>query len=85
MNYVSVIMVAVAIFAIVYWYAAGRFYYVGPRINARLIVNVEGEDKKPSPGSSSDGKKPGGLEAHKRPSVMSGQERATKLDGQSKV
>ena len=37
MNYVSVIMVAVALFAIIYWYAAGRFYYTGPRVKAQLI------------------------------------------------
>ena len=65
MNYVCVLIVAVALFAIICWYAAGRFYYVGPRVKAQLIVGVEGEDNKPFPGSSSDGKRPGGLEAHK--------------------
>ena len=36
-------MAAVAIFAIGYWYAAGRYYYTGPRVKAHLIMGVEGE------------------------------------------
>ena len=43
MNYVSVLMVGVALFAIIYWYAAGRYYYIGPRVKAQLIMGVEGE------------------------------------------
>lgn len=43
MNYVVVLMAAVAIFAIGYWYAAGRYYYTGPRVKAQLILGVEGE------------------------------------------
>ena len=43
MNYVVVLMTAVAIFSIVYWYAAGRYYYIGPRVKAQLIIGVEGE------------------------------------------
>ena len=43
MNYVVVLMAAVAIFSIGYWYAAGRYYYVGPRVKAQLIIGVEGE------------------------------------------
>ena len=58
MNYVCVIIVAVALFATIYWYAAGRFYYVGPRVKAQLNVGVEGEENKPFSGSSIDGKRP---------------------------
>ena len=84
MNYVSVFMVAVALFAIVYWYAAGRFYYVGPRVKAQLIVGVEGEDSKPSSGDFSDGKKPVGLEVHGQFSELSGQDGVNDLNGQTK-
>ena len=57
MNYVVVLMAAVAIFAIWYWYAAGRYYYVGPIVKAQLIVGVGGEeDKANSSGGSSDEK-----------------------------
>lgn len=45
MNYVSVLIVAVFLFALIYWFAAGRYYYVGPRVKAQLIVGVEGDDK----------------------------------------
>ena len=47
MNYVVVLMAAVAIFAVGYWYAAGRYYYIGPRVKAQLIMGVpnEGGDK----------------------------------------
>ena len=38
MNYVSVLMVAVALFATIYWYVAGRYYYVGPRVKAQLVL-----------------------------------------------
>ena len=37
MNYVSVILVAVALFAVIYWYVSGRYYYTGPRVKAQLI------------------------------------------------
>ncbi|MCJ1308172.1 hypothetical protein MMC25_001824 [Agyrium rufum] len=37
MNYVCVILVAVALFAVIYWYAAGRYYYTGPRIKAQIV------------------------------------------------
>ena len=37
MNYVCVILAAVAIFAVGYWYAAGRYYYSGPRVKAQLV------------------------------------------------
>lgn len=45
MNYVCVLIVAVALFAVIYWYAAGRYYYIGPRVKAQLIVGVAGDDK----------------------------------------
>ena len=61
MNYVSVLMVAVAIFAIGYWYAAGRYYYIGPRIRTQRLDGVEGDikmdDGKLSSGQSSDEKR----------------------------
>ena len=44
MNYVTVLMVAVMLFSVGYWYAAGRYYYTGPRVKAQLIIGVEGED-----------------------------------------
>lgn len=56
MNYVSVFIVAVALFAVIYWYAAGRFYYVGPRVRAQLIIGVESEQKKSSEGSNEEKK-----------------------------
>ena len=37
MNYVCVILGAVAFFAVGYWYASGRYYYTGPRVKAQLI------------------------------------------------
>lgn len=43
MNYVVVLMFAVAIFAIGYWYAAGRYYYVGPRVKTQLLMGDGGE------------------------------------------
>lgn len=59
MNYVVVFMVVVAIFAVGYWYAAGRYYYIGPRVKAQLILGVEGEGKGamggPGPGGHSEG------------------------------
>ena len=58
MNYVSVMIVAMFLFALIYWYAAGRYYYVGPRVKAQLIVGVEGDGKVgASPGNSSDEKR----------------------------
>ncbi|KAL8823996.1 MAG: hypothetical protein Q9191_005378 [Dirinaria sp. TL-2023a] len=41
MNYVCVLMVAVALFAIVYWYAAGRYYYIGPRMRTQMLDSVQ--------------------------------------------
>ena len=60
MNYVVVLMAAVAIFAIGYWYAAGRHYYVGPRVKAQLIMGVSTEEVNSS-GGSSDEKREGGV------------------------
>ncbi len=59
MNYVVVLMAAVAIFAVGYWYAAGRYYYIGPRVKAQLIMGVSGEEdeKGNSSGGSSEEKR----------------------------
>lgn len=57
MNYVVVLMAAVAIFAVGYWYAAGRYYYIGPRVKAQLILGVEGDGKADSSGGSTDEKR----------------------------
>ena len=59
MNYVVVLMAAVAIFAVGYWYAAGRYYYIGPRVKAQLIMGVEGsgDGKTGSSGGESDEKR----------------------------
>ena len=43
MNYVIVLMAAVGLFAVGYWYAAGKYYYTGPRVRAQMITGVEGE------------------------------------------
>lgn len=60
MNYVVVLMAAVAIFAVGYWYAAGQYYYIGPRVKAQLIMGVPGEEGKAnSSGGSSDEKRDG--------------------------
>lgn len=63
MNYVCVIIVAVAIFAIGYWYAAGQYYYIGPRVHTQVPDGVEvdmGMDNgKRSPGQSGDEKREG--------------------------
>ncbi|KAL2444001.1 putative amino-acid permease C15C4.04c [Exophiala dermatitidis] len=40
MNYASVILVAIFVFSTAYWYIAGRKFYHGPRVNARLIDGV---------------------------------------------
>ncbi|KAI9815939.1 MAG: hypothetical protein M1827_001931 [Pycnora praestabilis] len=45
MNYVCVILVAVGLFAVIYWYAAGRYYYTGPRVKAQLVVNVPSDER----------------------------------------
>ena len=58
MNYVCILMVAVAIFAIGYWYAAGQYYYIGPRVRTQFLGGAEGDmvvdDGKCSPGHSGD-------------------------------
>ena len=72
MNYVSVLMVAVALFAVGYWYAAGRYYYIGPRTKAQLILGVD-DDGKGAPGlaemseGSSEEKRINEISGHDRP------------------
>ena len=61
MNYVVVLMTAVAIFAVGYWYAAGRYYYIGPRVKTQLIMGgagEEGEKLNSSEGSSDEKRDP---------------------------
>ena len=58
MNYVVVLMAAVAIFAVGYWYAAGRYYYVGPRVKTQLILGVTGEEGEKISGSSDEKRDP---------------------------
>ena len=60
MNYVVVLMAAVAIFAIGYWYAAGRYYYIGPRVKAQLIMGGAGEEGEKLSSGSDDEKRGGG-------------------------
>jgi hypothetical protein len=43
MNYVCVILAAVALFAVGYWYAAGRYYYTGPRVKVHVVQGHGGE------------------------------------------
>ena len=57
MNYVVVLMFAVAIFAIGYWYAAGRYYYIGPRVKTQLSLAGDGELPAYSSGGSINEKK----------------------------
>ena len=57
MNYVVVLMAAVAIFAIGYWYAAGRYYYIGPRVKTQLITVASDEGDELS-GSSDEKRGP---------------------------
>lgn len=58
MNYVVVLMAAVTIFAVGYWYASGRHYYIGPRVKAQLIVGVPGEEGGKFSGSSDEKRDP---------------------------
>lgn len=41
MNYVTVLMAATMLFAVIYWYASGRYYYTGPRVKAQLVIGTE--------------------------------------------
>lgn len=41
MNYVTVLMAATMLFAVIYWYASGKNYYTGPRVKAQLIIGTE--------------------------------------------
>ncbi len=41
MNYVTVLMAATMLFAVIYWYASGKHYYTGPRVKAQLIIGTE--------------------------------------------
>ena len=63
MNYVCVLMVAVAIFAIGYWYVAGQYYYIGPRVRTQMLDGVQGnmgmDNGKRSAGQSDDEKREG--------------------------
>ena len=64
MNYVVVLMTAVAIFAVGYWYAAGRYYYIGPRVKTQLVMGgggVEGEKLGSEEGSSDEKRDQGGV------------------------
>ena len=58
MNYVVVLMAAVAIFAVGYWYAAGRYYYIGPRVKTQLVTVDTNEEGDGSSGSSDEKRKP---------------------------
>ena len=48
MKYVIVLMAAVMLFAVIYWYVAGKYYYTGPRVKAQLIMEMESEDSPPN-------------------------------------
>lgn len=37
MNYAAVILVAIGLFSVIYWYAGGRKFYIGPRVKAQLV------------------------------------------------
>ena len=58
MNYVVVLMAAVAIFAVGYWYAAGRYYYIGPRVKTQLIGGLPNEEGDKLSGSSDEKREP---------------------------
>ena len=42
MNYVSVILAAIGLFAVAYWYLAGRKYYIGPRVKVEVMGAHDG-------------------------------------------
>ena len=44
MNYVSVILAGFATFAVVYWYAGGRNFYIGPRVNVEVVGEGSSEE-----------------------------------------
>ena len=83
MNYVVVFMVVVAIFAIGYWYAAGRYYYIGPRVKAQLILGVEGEGKG-MVGGSGLGELSGGSSKEMQRSELNGEKPVNELEATSK-
>lgn len=39
MNYACVILVAIGLFSVGYWYAGGRHFYIGPRVQVQLVAN----------------------------------------------
>lgn len=83
MNYVIVLMVAVAIFAIGYWYAAGRYYYIGPRVKAQLIHGVEGEGKG-AMGGPGLGELSGGSSNDMQRGEVNGEKAINEVDGTSR-
>ncbi len=83
MNYVVVLMAAVAIFAVGYWYAAGRYYYIGPRVKAQLIVGVEGEGKG-AMGGPGLGELSGGSSNEMHRGELNGEKAVNEVEGTSK-
>lgn len=79
MNYVVVLMFAVALFAVGYWYAAGRYYYIGPRVKAQLIVGVDGEGK--TMGGPAFGELSGGSSNEMQHAELNGEKRRAELNG----
>ena len=43
MNYACVLLSATCIFSVVYWYASGRYHYIGPRVQVELVGGIEVE------------------------------------------
>jgi uncharacterized membrane protein YqiK len=37
MNYAIVVLAFVLLLAVVYWFISGRFYYIGPRTQTRIV------------------------------------------------
>lgn len=77
MNYDSVILTAIALFAVLYWFIAGRKYYIGPRVKAK----VEGEP----PELDGAYGKPRGMETDGTPvAELAGRDEAHEKDGNAR-
>ena len=54
MNYAVVILVFVLLVALVYWFIAGRKYYVGPRTRAHVVNGMIVKDDSEGPVNDSE-------------------------------
>ena len=40
MNYAAVILVGIIVFAVIWWYMSGRYFYIGPRAKATINMSA---------------------------------------------